>query len=245
MLLIRPLIFEQFPEIIFGFNTKIGLSKKAPYFFNVSLSVFDDEETVKKNREFFYKNLNLNKNRIALQKQIHSDIINYVDKGGLIGESDAMITDKKEIGLAISTADCTPVFIYDKKNKIVCGIHSGWRGTELKIVKKTVEKLLSEFNSEPENLYAYLAPSISQKNYEVGEDFADKFAEKYLLSSNGKLMLDVAGNNYDMLIETGLSPKNIQRSSLCSYEMNKLLHSYRRDGLKSGRALGIIAMKDL
>jgi copper oxidase (laccase) domain-containing protein len=59
-----------------------------------------------------------------------------------------------------------------------------------------------------------------------------------------KFYLDLAGANYKMLIDEGVKKVNIQVSALCSYEYENLLHSYRRDGNKSGRALGIIAMKD-
>jgi len=59
-----------------------------------------------------------------------------------------------------------------------------------------------------------------------------------------KFYLDLAGINYKMLIDEGVKEKNIQVSGLCTYEYENLLHSYRRDGLKSGRALGLIAMKE-
>ena len=108
-------------------------------------------------------------------------------KLGNIGEGDALITDKPNLALTISTADCTPVFIYDKENKVIAGVHSGWRGTEKKILLETLKKLKSDFNSQPENLYVYIAPSISQEKYEVGPEVAEKFEDKYLFSTNGKI----------------------------------------------------------
>jgi YfiH family protein len=241
--LIKSRLFKKYPEIIFGFSTKIGLEREAPYFFNLSQSVGDNEAIVEENRDYFFESLGLGIENVAIQKQVHGDKISYVSKGGFFGESDALITDKPNIGLAISTADCTSIFLYDSKNKVIAAVHSGWRGTEQKILSKTLKKLKNDFNCTPDNLIAYIGPSISRKNYEVGPEVAEKFESKYLIPKSDKFLLDVAVNNLDMLLEFGVLNENIQVSHFCSYEMDDLLHSYRRDGLHSGRALGIIALK--
>ncbi len=155
-----------------------------------------------------------------------------------------MISDKINIALSISTADCTAVFLYDIKRKIIAAVHSGWRGTQQRITEKTVKKLKSEFGCNPVDLFAYLAPSISRVNYEVGREVAELFDAEYMDKTGDKFLLDVAGANYDMLIREGIPPYQVQRSGLCSFEYNDLLHSFRRDGKLSGRALGVIAMKD-
>lgn len=260
MVIIKPLIFQKYKEIIFGFNTKIHKDSKPPYYFNLSFSVDDNKERVEQNRKMFFANLGLEINNIVFQQQIHSDIIKYVDKSGNIGECDAMITDRKNLGLAISTADCNAIFLYEPDKKIIAAAHSGWRGTSKKILIKLLNKLIDDFKIEVNNLVCYLAPSIKQKNYEVGEDVAKYFEEKYFIKlngvqsssnnleslnekSNGKYLLDLIKLNYDLLIESGLKKENIQVSNLCSYEERNLLHSYRRDGLKSGRSIGVIAMR--
>jgi YfiH family protein len=158
------------------------------------------------------------------------------------GEGDALLTKKKGIGLAVSSADCAPIFIYDKINKVIAGIHSGWKGTSQKIVKETLITLRENFNCNPHNLIVYVGPSISQKNYEVGKEFQNIFDIKYLLPQNGKFKLDVKQANYDMLVNFGIPESQIEVSNLCSFQ-EEYLHSYRRDGLKSGRAFGIIALK--
>jgi hypothetical protein len=244
MLILKPPIFRKYPEIIFGFSTKIGAERKAPYYFNLSFSVGDKKEIVEENRTLFFNALDLNAENVAYQKQVHGDTISYVTQGEFIGDSDAMITDKPGLGLAISIADCVPIFIYDFKNKLAAGIHSGWRGSSKNILHKTLIKLNTEFNSSPENLVVYLGPSIRQNNYKVGKEVSDLFNEKYVKHQNGKLFLDVAGFNYDVLINFGVKKENIQSSGLCTFAMDNLLHSYRRDGEKSGRSIGIIAIRN-
>jgi YfiH family protein len=244
MKIIKSSILAKFTEVIFGFSTKIGLNRNSPYYFNMSFNVGDDNFIVAENREAFFKELNVNKEEVCFQKQIHSDIITYVDRRGNCGDSDALITDKPNLALTISSADCTPVFIYDSLNKIVAAIHSGWRGTQQKITLKTLNKLFGEFNSKPENLFVFIGPSISQKNYEVGLEVARLFDNKYVKESEGKYYLDVSKNNYDMIVESNIPITQIEYSNLCTFEESELLHSYRRDGAISGRALGLIYWRD-
>jgi YfiH family protein len=243
MLFIKPFIFRQYPEIIFGFSTKIGLKRVGPYYFNLSYSVGDDKTIVDDNRRKLFNELGLNENTISFQKQVHSDGIMEVNDSGSCGENDALITTKQNLGLAISSADCPAIFIYDSSKKIIAAVHSGWRGTEKKILKKTIQKLKNDFKCNSSDLVCYICPSISQKNYEVSEDVASKFDNEFIKQENNKLYLGLAAANLKMLLVEGVKPYNIQVSNLCTYEYSSLLHSYRRDGLKSGRALGVIAMK--
>ncbi|NOX17298.1 MAG: peptidoglycan editing factor PgeF [Chlorobi bacterium] len=241
MKIISSQIFERFDNLIFGMSAKI-VSASDNFSNNMSLSINDDPERVLKNRKTFFENLGLQIENVAYQKQIHGDKISYVTEGGFAGQSDALTTDKTNLGIAISTADCVAVFIYDVKEKVIAGIHSGWRGTELKIVRKSLKYLNSKFNSQSENLNVYLAPSISQRNYEVGREVAIKFKEKYILRLNGKMFLDVAQINYDALIDFGIPAGQIEKSELCSFD-TQYLHSYRRDGKNSGRAFAMLAMR--
>lgn len=244
MEIIQSSLFLDFKEIIFGLSTKSGVKTDSPFGFNLSFTVGDQEETVKKNRELFFNELGLSPSEIAVQMQIHSDIITIVDKGGMTGESDALITGQKGLGLAVSTADCVPVFIYDKAKKIIAAVHSGWRGTQKKIVLKTLIKLNQEFGSNASDLFVYMGPSISKKNYEVGMDVAEQFDKKYSSQIGGKIVLDVPAVNRDLILDFGVPENQLEISPLCSYEEKNLLHSFRRDGKFSGRALGVISMKD-
>jgi len=242
--ILKPYIFNSYPEVIFGFSTKISFGVEPPYYFNLSYSVGDDQSIVDKNRNNFFKMLGLTIENVGYQRQIHSDIVKVIECGGDNGVSDALITNKKNLGLAITIADCTPIFIYDKKNKVIAAVHSGWRGTEQKILYKTLENLKQNFASTPVNLIVYIGPSISQANYEVGSEVAKKFHSNFVLWKDEKAFLDVSRINYNLLLDFGIPKNQIQKSELCTYEFNDLLHSYRRDGSVSGRSIGVIAIKE-
>lgn len=243
MVIIKSSLLLEFPQIEFGFSTKIGLQRKPPYNFNLSHSVGDETIKVNENRQAFFERVGLNNSKLILQKQTHSNIVTEVDETTAnVGESDAMITNKRHVGLIISSADCNAIFIYDNANKAIGAVHSGWRGTHKRILKKTLSKMGNLYGTKPDNLFIYFAPSISQKNYEVGEEVAELFDSKYLIPGAEKGLLDLQTANYDMAVELGVPNNQIQVSKLCSYDAAQLLHSYRRDGQLSGRGLGVIAL---
>ena len=244
MYILKPYIFNNYPEILFGFSTKISSDSKSLYYFNLSYSVGDEKNLVDKNRKEFFEAIGLTIETVGYQRQIHSDIVQSIECGGDNGASDALITSKKNLGLAIAVADCTPIFIYDKKNKVISAVHSGWQGTENTILLKTLIKLQKEFSSKPGNMIVYIGPSISQINYEVGKEVAEKFDQTFVKPKGDKYLLDVSGINYQILLDFGVPQNQIQKSKLCSYEFSTLLHSYRRDGNSSGRSLGVIAIKE-
>lgn len=242
MFILRPYIFSKFKELIFGFSTKPDQESQPPFNFNLSLSVGDEIIKVKENRKKFFTALRIDEERVAYQKQVHSDKITVVSHPGSQGESDAMITAETNLALAISTADCVPVFLYDNSAKVIAAVHSGWRGTHKKILMKTLLTLKTDFNLKTENITAYIGPSISMQNYEVGEQVASLFDNQVVNRREGRYFIDLKKANYHMLIEQGVPPSNIQCSGLCTFEMPCFLHSYRRDGKYSGRSLGVIAI---
>lgn len=209
----------------------------------MSLSVGDKEPDVLENRKYFFNSLGLKIEQVKLQKQIHSDIVMVVDHNYTFGESDALITNLKDVALAVSAADCVPIFLYDNINKVIAAVHSGWRGTEQKILYKTLIKMMNDFLCMPENIYAFIGPCISQRNYEVSPEVAGRFDNEFVKNADGRFYLDLKSANKKMLTGSGIPEKNIEVSQLCTFEQNEFLHSYRREGEKSGRALGVLCMR--
>ena len=79
--------------------------------------------------------------------------------------------------IAVLTADCVPILIYDKKMKIIAAIHAGWKGAYKGIIDKVI-KFMIEKGCELKNMTAVIGPTISKKNYEVKADFKKKFIRK-------------------------------------------------------------------
>ncbi len=240
MQIIKSKIFEQFP-IIFGFSTKNDTNLNDNFHFNMSFSVGNNQQVVQKNRKMFLRELDISINRLAYQKQIHSNIVKFVNQTGFSGDSDALITNIPNLAIAAFSADCTTIFIYDKTQNLIAAIHSGWRGTKQKIVELTINKMKYDFSSNPNDMFCFIAPAISQNNYIVGLEVAQYFEEKYLIQNADKYLLDVSLANFDLLLKCGVPENNIEFSELCSFQQ-PFLHSYRRDKEFSGRAIGVIML---
>jgi polyphenol oxidase len=240
--IIESKIFKKFPELKFGISTILGGEGNPPYHFNLSYRVGDNAERVKQNRKIFFNAMGINENRVSYQRQTHSTKSNKVIVPEFFEDSDALYTNRKNNFLALSLADCIPVFLFEQKKKVVAAIHSGWKGTLNKITTLTIEKIINEFSIDLKKIYAFIGPGISVEHFEVGNDIAELFEENVKSKRNGKNYIDLKKHNFLQLINIGVPKENIEVSDYCTYKEKDLFHSYRRDNDKSGRMLGVIGL---
>ena len=88
-----------------------------------------------------------------------------------------MVTDKKNLPIAVLTADCAPILIYDDSKKMIAAVHAGWKGAYKGIVKNVI-KFMIKRGCSAKNITAAIGPCISNRNYDVREDFIKKFIKK-------------------------------------------------------------------
>ena len=162
------------------FNRLGGKSKGIYESLNCGRGSFDKRKYINKNLVIASKKICKSYKKLVLLNQIHSNKFFFIKsykfkKKKLTG--DALITDQKRIILGVLTADCVPVLIFDKKLKVISAIHAGWKGAYKGIIQNVV-KHLKKRGSETENLIAAVGPCISQKNYEVQNDFKSKFLKQ-------------------------------------------------------------------
>ena len=111
---------------------------------------------------------------------MHSNKFIFVNKNTKLNKrirADAIITNQKKIPIAVLTADCVPILIYENKKNIVAAIHAGWKGAFKGIIKNVI-KFMLKLGCKRKNITAAVGPCISQKNYNVKEDFRRKFIKK-------------------------------------------------------------------
>ncbi len=133
--------------------------------------------TLKYERYNFLKNLDINYKDLVCAKQAHKTKVSYIDekdkgRGALnyneaISNTDALITNKINLPLAIFTADCLSIFLYDAKNKAIGLVHSGWRSTKGNIVRNALNLMQRKFNTHPQDLLVAFGPAIRSCCYEV------------------------------------------------------------------------------
>ena len=217
-----------------------------------------------RDRDFFnqscnkiYKCLELKNPLVVRPYQTHTDNVKVVRKIEKLEDTDGIITNKKEIALITTSADCISLLLYDPVKKAIGSIHSGWKGTLKGIIVKAIEKMKNEYKSNPEDIICCICPSIRQCCFEVDEDVKDLFYNKYKDLKNideiiklgdkkedkQKYYIDTVKINIELLKNIGLKEKNIIDSNICTMCHSKEFHSYRTDGKSFGVNGAIIAIK--
>ena len=163
------------------FNKKGGVSKGLYKSLNCGLSSNDNKINIKKNLQIVQNKICGNSKKILLVRQIHSNKFIYISNSSKINnkaiKADAIITDKKKNPIAVLTADCVPLLIHDKKRKMIAAIHAGWKGAYKGIIQKVIKFMFSK-GCSPNDMTVAIGPSIAMKNYEIKEEFKNKFVKK-------------------------------------------------------------------
>ncbi len=242
---ITPSLFPQ--NITCGFSTK-AYGPLAPFGEKMG-GAWSDETTT--NRLGYFTDLGLSQDDVVELKQCHSDRVVVVKKEhagqGFIDEADALITDQKNVGLAVFASDCVPTFIYDPENGIIAAIHSGWRGVYSEIVPKTIKRMVVDFASTPKDLLVWVGPHISRESYKFPlSDFEGEPANLYFEQKGGikrtdtDFHVDLGKVVTEQLLETGIDENNIEISHIDT-KTDEALYSYQ--GGERINNMGVIMMK--
>jgi purine-nucleoside/S-methyl-5'-thioadenosine phosphorylase / adenosine deaminase len=173
---------EKFPWLVHGFSTRPGGVSRlgGKKVLNLGFADWDARQNVLQNRTKLLAALDAEKMRLALLRQIHSDIIHIFNSAPAETPSgDASITRTPGLLLAVQTADCIPILLADPKRRVVAAIHSGWRGTLKRIVAKTIGRMQMEFGTRSADVIAVLGPGIGRCCYEVGPEVVKQFAGQF------------------------------------------------------------------
>jgi YfiH family protein len=182
------------PWLWAGFSTrKGGLSRAycpedAPGELNLGLTSADDRETVLRNRRLLVEAVTSNPaTPLIVLRQFHSNRIVHTAAPSTASDAsraqphkaDGQITAEPGLLLAIQTADCIPVLVADKKQRVVAAFHAGWRGTVRRIVESGVGSMRLAFCSRPQDLIAAIGPGIGLCCYAVGEEVLSEFESQF------------------------------------------------------------------
>jgi polyphenol oxidase len=196
----------------------------------------DDAASVAENRARVAELLGVKPDRLLSLSQQHRAEAVSVKKpwdGAKTPEADAMVTSTPGLALGVLTADCAPVLFADGEARVIGAAHAGWRGALSGIVEATV-KAMEKLGAKPERITAVIGPAISQKAYEVGADYVERFlAEEpdsglFFITdeSLGEPHFDLPGYVGERLARAGVG--QIADLGLCTYCEETRLFSYRR-----------------
>ncbi len=246
---IQPEIFKSYPQLLALQSTrKGGVSKGGCASLNLGNNTGDAPENIRENTRRLCAALGIDPRNIASSVQIHGTKILKAEEPGQYEGYDGFMTNKKDLFLAILTADCYPVLFYDPHHQAVGAAHAGWKGSAHRIVIKTLEAMHTSFNSNPAECLVSIGTGISAAAYEVDREIAGAFPSGCVQRSPRTLdeeryLLDLAMVNYLQLLEAGVNPSHIERSPFCSFGDHELFFSYRRDQGKTGRMISLIGIR--
>ena len=191
--------------------------------------------------------------------QVHGDRIALIDRPDYTREElegyDAFVTDLPDVAIGVRTADCVPVLLYDPVNRVVSAVHSGWKGTVLQIVRKTIGVMQQRFQTCAEDLQAVIGPAIGPDSFQVGEEVVAQFRNagfpmEEIWSERGPgdgspmsggHHIDLWEANRWLLLEAGVRPENILLAGIDTYTSPDFF-SARREGVQCGRIINAIGL---
>ncbi len=181
---------------------------------NLGFTAEDSREAVIRNRRLLAEAITHDPAiPLATLRQFHSNLSIPVGSADLRRErpwrGDGLITDQPGFLLAIQTADCIPVLVADRRQRVVAAFHAGWRGTVKRIVELGVGRMRLENGSRPDDLIAAIGPGIGACCYAVGEEVLSEFESQF--SYARQLFVEVFDSDpvrtkYPMLFLTQRAP---------------------------------------
>jgi len=239
-----------------GFSTRFGGVSPFPDG-DLNLAGFDEDaaENIAENRRRFLAVFG-GKLQLETAWQVHGDTIKTIGSVDDVRNSeeraDALVSDLENVLVGVKTADCVPILIGDVKTRAFAAVHAGWRGIVSSIVSKAVKKLRETFGSNPADLICAIGPAACGRNYEIGQDVIDAFAENFAGSEKyfsptraGHALVDLHLANHDQLISSGVAAENVYTAPFCTMERPDLFFSYRLEKQKygkTGRLLSVIGI---
>ncbi len=218
---------------------------------NMSSSYGDTSRSLR-NREEFLGPLGIDYRKLVCCRQVHGSAVYRAtekDRGRgteaaqeAVRDTDALITDIPGLALAMFTADCLSITLYDPLRRAAAVIHAGWRSTAEGIAARTVDAMRAEFGSDPRGLLAGFGPCMRPCCYEVGPEFAGIFPRD-VESRGGRHFFDLAGNNRRRLLGCGIAPSAISDEGRCTCCGKEDFFSYRREGASCGRMMTVVMLK--
>ncbi len=217
---------------------------------NMSLCFGDTIDSLA-NRQKFLLGIGIDYKKLICAKQVHGAKVEYVTQANLgsgaldydssITDTDGFITDQPGVPIAILTADCLSIFIYDPVRPAIAILHAGWRSTEKNVSQAGVSRMREKFGSQPKDLLIGFGPSIRSCCFEVEKDFKSNFAFG-LIKRDGHVFMDMALINQWQLVGCGVREENIFDPRLCTFSDDNLF-SFRKEAKDAGRLISVIMLR--
>ena len=270
-------ILDQFPFVVNGFSTRSGgvstggaqsmnLSLAREVAMNMHLSEQQCRENFLENHRRLAEAIGYPCDALVFSNQTHTDnirVLQEIDRGnGIIkpnefNDVDGMMTDITGQALMTFYADCVPLLIVDPVHRAIASVHSGWRGTIKGIGTKAVQMMHAVYGSSPKQLVAAIGPSICMDCFEVGENVAQAFMDRYDPKLHSKLVrkgrltesgeqkyhVDLQRACMENFLMAGMKRENVSLPDLCTACNVDYLFSHRASHGSRGNEGAVLMLR--
>ena len=218
-----------------GFFTRRGGASSGIYAgLNCGPGSSDQREAVALNRARVAETLGVAPARLLSLHQVHGTEVVAAGPEGWAERprADAAVTADPAVAISVLTADCAPILLHDPEARVIGAAHAGWRGALDGVVEATLAAM-ERLGARRDAVRAVVGPTISQRAYEVGPEFFDRFRaeedgfERYFAPGQGdRLMFDLPGFVLGRLRAAGVA--EAAWIGACTYSDPDRFFSYRR-----------------
>lgn len=247
---LTPIKSDLLDGVTHGFFTREGGVSTGIYAsLNAGQGSSDEGASVEENRRRIAAHLGV-QDLVSLH-QVHSpDVVVVTEPFAQRPKADAMVTKTPGLAIGVLTADCTPVLFCDRQAGIVGAAHAGWKGALGGVLEATLDAMEAA-GARRGDTVAAIGPVISQRAYEVGPEFVDRFGDedpenmRFFAGGQGdRAMFDLPSFCLHRLREAGV--REAAWTGHCTYSDEKRFYSYRRCCHRSepdyGRLVAAIAV---
>lgn len=253
---IESAVLASAPGARHAFSTRKGGESGGPWeSLNLGYATGDDRETVERNRLRLWDTVGLPEPPFV-PRQVHGNAVLVLEPGNLERcmadppEADAVVTAMRRVPIAVLTADCASIIVYDRGTPAIAVVHAGWRGSVRAILWKAMLTLFEVFGTKSEDCLAAVGPAIAPGCYPVGDDVHEAFSRglpygRDLLSAAGpgSWLLDLREANRRQLLDARLPQTQVSVCPYCTHCMGEWFYSARRDHGTTGRHAAVAMLE--
>lgn len=177
-------------------------------------------------------------------KQVHGDVVRVHERMVaretplLAPECDGHVTAEPGTLLAVTVADCVPVFVVDADRRAVGMLHAGWRGAAVGVLERGVDTMRRHFGTRVRSVHVHLGPSICGSCYEVGPEVFEALRQGV---PSRPSPIDLRAVLATRAARLGVAPTRISISTHCTLCTESGLFSHR--GGDRHRQVGYVGVR--
>jgi YfiH family protein len=244
-LTLKPITAAPLSGLTHGFFTRTGGVSAPPYdSLNCGPGSQDSAAAIAENRGRVAAAMGVGPDHLVTLHQVHSAICLAIDAAptGPRARADALVTATPGLAIAVLTADCQPVLFADPDAGVIGAAHAGWTGALAGVLEATLDGM-EQLGADRARVTAVIGPCISQRAYEVGPEFVERFLDqhpenaRFFASGTGdRALFDLPGYGLGRLLAAGVG--SAQWTRHCTFSDPDRFFSWRRTCHQGGTDYG-------